>query len=114
MDDKYAGFFDPPLLHDYSSIAVNYMRMGLTDEAYAYVGRIKTVLERHINGPWEGNQSKLLYATTLPNTVPPEQSCKKLLQDMLNAPEFEPFKQELTALQARYEAHFATKRTADE
>ncbi|MGM9664186.1 MAG: helix-turn-helix transcriptional regulator [Eubacteriales bacterium] len=92
LDDKYAGFYDPPLLSDYAEIAKIYVQLGQTDMAEEYIRRILVSLERHMIESEKENKSQILYSTTIRNSVPTEQICQKLLQNMLNATEFEQFK----------------------
>lgn len=107
LDDKYAGFYDPPLLSNYHEIAILYVQLGNTEEAHKYVNRILAAFEKHMNDDDKENKSDLLYSTSLPNTVPTEQLCKKLLQNMLSTPELEQFKVEISQMLQRYDAYFS-------
>lgn len=110
LDGKYAGFYDPPLLSDYYEIAVIYVQLGLADIAADYIDRILHALDKHMIESEKKIKSKLLYATSLCNTVPTEQLCKKLLQKMLMTPELEPFKNEILSMQKRYEEYLSSKK----
>ena len=103
LDGKYAGFYDPPLLSDYTEIAKIYLQLGQKDIAEEYINRIIAVLEKHMVKSKKENKSKLLYSTTLCNSVPTEQICKNLLQNVLNAPDFEQFKDKILDIQKRYD-----------
>ena len=110
LDGKYAGFYDPPLVSDYVEIAKIYVQLGQTDMAEEYIKRIIATLEKHMIESEKENKSKILYSTTLRNAVPTEQICKKLLQNMVNIPEFEQFKDKISALQSRYEEYIIQTR----
>ena len=105
LDGKYAGLYDPPLMSDYAEIAKIYVQLGQTDRAKEYINRIFATLERHMIDSEKESISQILYSTTLRNAVPTEQICKKLLQNMVNIPEFEQFKDKFSALQSRYEEY---------
>ena len=105
LDGKYAGFYDPPLMSDHAEIAKIYVQLGQTDVAEEYINRIIAVFERHMIASEKENKSQILYSTTLRNSVPTEQICQKFLQNMVNIPEFEQFKDEISALQSRYEEY---------
>ena len=105
LDGKYAGFYDPPLMSDYAEIAKIYVQLGQTDRAKEYINRIFATLERHMIDSEKESKSQILYSTTLRNSVPTEQICQKLLQSMVNIPEFEQFKDKISALQSRYEEY---------
>lgn len=92
LDGKYAGFYDPPLMSDYAEIAKICVQLGQTDRAEEYINRILTALERHMIESEKETKSQILYSTTLRNSVPTEQICQKLLQNMLDTTEFEQFK----------------------
>ena len=106
LDGKYAGFFDPPLLWDYYEIAKLYVLLEQPQKAEEYVCRIFEALERHMTKEEMENKSKLLYATTLPGSTPTEQRCNTLLQRMEKNEKMKCFRDEITALRRRYEAHF--------
>ena len=110
LDGKYAGFYDPPLMSDYAEIAKIYVQLGQTDRAKEYINRIFATLERHMIDSEKESISQILYSTTLRNSVPTEQICQKLLQNMANIPEFEQFKDEISALQSRYEEYISQTR----
>ena len=105
LDGKYAGVYDPPLISDYAEIAKIYVQLGQTDRAEEYINRIIATLEKHMIESEKENKSQILYSTTLRNSVPTEQICKKLLQNMVNIPEFEQFKDKISALKSRYEEY---------
>ncbi len=110
LDGKYAGFYDPPLLSDYVEIAKIYLQLGQTDRANEYINQILTTLEKHMIESEKENKSQILYSTTQLNSVPTEQICKKLLQNMISAPEFEQFKDIISDLQKRYEEYISQTR----
>ena len=60
------------------------------------------------------NKSKILYSTTLRNAAPTEQICKKLLQNMIAAPELEAFKDTILLLLNKWETYFTTDREDEE
>jgi tetratricopeptide (TPR) repeat protein len=105
LDGKYAGFYDPPLMFDHAEIAKIYVQLGETDVAEEYINRIIATLEKHMIESEKENKSQILYSTTLRNAVPTKQICQKLLQNMVNIPEFEQFKDKISALQSRYEEY---------
>lgn len=74
--------------------------------AETYMNRILAAMEKHMTESAKENKSAILYATTLRNSIPTEQICKKLLQNILTTPEFAQFKDKFLALQKRYEAYF--------
>lgn len=104
LDNKYAGFYDPPLLTDYCEIAAIYTRLGQRDRADEYIERIVTAIERHMNVSRE--KSELLSADALPGAVPTEKIMTSLLRYMINKPELDEYKAELSELQRRYENFF--------
>ena len=110
LDGKYAGFYDPSLISDYVEIAKIYVQLGQTNRAEEYINRIIATLEKHMIESEKENKSQILYSTTLRNSVPTEQICKKLLQSMVNIPEFEQFKDKISALQSRYEEYISQTR----
>lgn len=103
LDGKYAGFYDPSLMSDYIEIARIYVQLGQPEKAEEYINRIITTLEKHIEISEKENKSKILYSTSLQNAVSVEQMCKELLQNMLNASEFELFKSMILDIQKRYD-----------
>ena len=98
LDDKYAGFYDPPLLYDYYEMAILYVKLGQAEKAGEYIDRICQILNRHMAESERGEKSKLLYATVIPNAVSPEQLCNKLIQMMLSAPELVPYREKVEIL----------------
>lgn len=110
LDDKYAGFWDPPLLSDYMNIAVLLLQLGKVEEAREYVNHILRALEKHISDDDKKINSQLLYTTFIPNTVPTEQLCENLLNDMLRSTELEPFKESISDMLERYKKYFANKK----
>ena len=110
LDGKYAGFYDPPLLSDYAEIAKLHVQLGQTDRAEEYINRIIATLEKHMIESEKENKSQILYSTTLRNAVPTEQICKKLLQNMIAAPELEAFKDTILLLLNKWETYFTTDR----
>lgn len=107
LDGTYAGCYDPPLLSNYCKIAEIYMKLGQEEKAADYIYRILEALERHVTEFQKENRSKLLYATVIPNAVPTEQICKKLLQNMLNIPELEVFKEDISNMLDRFHEYYA-------
>ncbi|MGM9642791.1 MAG: hypothetical protein ACI3XI_06240 [Eubacteriales bacterium] len=65
---------------------------------------------RHMIESEKENKSQILYSTTLRNSVPTEKMCQKLLQNMLNATEFESFKDNIADIQKRYEEYVSRTR----
>ena len=110
LDGKYAGFYDPPLMSDYAEIAKIYVQLGQTDRAEEYINRIIATLERHMIDSEKESKSQILYSTTLRNSVPTEQICQKLLQNMISTSEFEEFKDKISDLQKRYEEYVSHTR----
>ena len=110
LDGKYAGDYDPALLYDYYHIAVIYIRMGRWEIATDYINRILEALEKHVVSSKKEEKSRLLYSTTIRDTFPTQQLCQKLLQNMVNIPEFEQFKDKISALQSRYEEYIIQTR----
>ena len=103
LDGKYAGFYEPPLLSDYAEIAKIHMALGQVDMAEKYVSRILSAVERHIANTEKGNISKLLYSASVYNSGSSEQICKKLLQNMMNAPELAPFKDKILEMIGKFD-----------
>ena len=106
LDGKYAGFYDPPLISDYAEIAKIYVQLGQTDMAEEYINRMIATLEKHMIESEKENKSQILYSTTLRNAVPTEQICKKILQNLISAPELEQFKDVIFPLLNKWENHF--------
>ena len=104
LDNKYASFYDPPLLTNYCEIAAIYTRLGQRDKAAEYIERIVTAIERHMNDSRE--KSELLYSSLLPNATPTEKIIASLFRYMINKPELDEYKAELSELQRRYENFF--------
>ena len=111
LDGKYAGFYDPPLLSDYAEIARIYVQLDRIDMAEEYINRILMALERHIMESDNKNMSKLLYTADLPNSVPKEQTCEKLLQNMMNISKFELFRDKISDMQKRYSEYALRNKT---
>ncbi|MBQ8861644.1 MAG: helix-turn-helix transcriptional regulator [Clostridia bacterium] len=107
LDDKYAGFYEPPLLSDYAEIAKVYVQLGKPDMAEKYINLILASLEKHLIESEKENKSQLLYSTSISNAVPTEQICKELLQNMLKAAELEQFKSEILSIKKRYEKYLS-------
>ena len=107
LDNKYAGFFDPPLLTDYCEIAAIYIRLRQRGRAGEYIERIVTAIERHMNVSRE--KSELLYSPLLPNATPTEKIIVSLFRYMINKPELDEYKAELSELQRSYENLIAKK-----
>ena len=97
-------------MSDYAEIAKIYVQLGQTDRAEEYIKRIIATLEKHMIESEKEHKSQILYFTTLRNAVPTEQICQKLLQNMVNIPEFEQFKDKISALQSRYEEYIIQTR----
>lgn len=103
LDGKYAGFYDPPLLSDYAEIAKIYANLGQTDMAEKYVSCIFAAMERHTARTEKGKVSKLLYSANLYSSVPTEQICKNLLQNMLSASELDNFKAQISEMIGKFD-----------
>ena len=114
LDGKYAGFYDPPLLSDYVEIAKIYSQLGETRMAEEYIERIFTALERHMIAAEKDNKSKLLHSSSVPNTVPIEQLCQKVLQTLSNASELSQFEDRISNFQNRYEKYISVRGRSDE
>jgi len=110
LDGKYAGFYDPPLLSNYTEIAKIYVQLGQMDMAEKYINRIIATLEKHMIESEKENKSQVLYSTTLRNTVPTEQICKNLLQSMVNTQELEQFKDVILPFLNKWEKYFISNR----
>ncbi len=106
LDGKYAGFYDPALFSNYYEIAILYIKLGKIEQARDYVYRILKGLEKHINDDEKNHKSSLLYETAIPNAVPTDHLCKKLLNHMLKVAEFEPFKDDILKMLERYSEYF--------
>ena len=102
LDGQYAGFYDPPLLCNYYEIATIYVKMGKMKIADDYIRRILDALEKHITDAPKESKSKLLYATILPNSVPTEQICIRLLKSMLKNSELAQFRIEIAEMLDRF------------
>ena len=111
LDDKYAGFYDPPLLCDYRELAVNYVRAGQPDNAAAYIRRIFAALERQMNDAARENRSPFFDGIDGESAATAERLCQRLLQSMRDAPELEAFRSGIVEMQQRYAA-FADRRTS--
>ncbi len=106
LDNKYAGFFDVPVLCDYANIVSLLMQSGDSEHAEMYMNRILYMLERHLSEDDKKETSKLLYSAYIPNSIPAEQSCIKLFDDMINNANFENFKEPILELYERYKKYF--------
>ena len=82
LDGKYGGFYDVPLVSDYANIASILVEIGKREEAESYLERIFSILEKHLTKEKQ-EKSELLYATYIPNTVPAEKNCIKLMEEMI-------------------------------
>ncbi len=109
LDDKYAGFYDFPLLSDYFAIATIYVKLGQPEKAEDYINRILAALEKHMIESEKANKSRLLYSTTLPNAVPTAQICRNLLLNMMRIPELEQFQDRISNMQKKYEDYILQK-----
>ncbi len=107
LDGKYGGFFDPPLLFNYAEIAILLMRLGRREEAYGYIRRILSALERHQSEAARTDHSVFVYSTSPHNYTPAEVTCKKLLRKLVDAPEQAPFTDEIASFAERYNDYFA-------
>lgn len=107
LDGRYAGFYDPPLMSDYAEIAKIYVQLGQTDMAEEYVDRILAALEKHMMGEEKKQKSQLLYATALCHTLPTEQICRRVLQNMRKALELEPFADRIESFMEKWDRYFA-------
>lgn len=109
LDNKFAGNYDPPLISDYYEIAEIHTQSGQMDEASKYVDRILEVLERHMSETEKETKSTLLFAAVLPNHTAFEQLCRNVLRQMLDNPQFEPFKDKIQDMYERYSTYFSLK-----
>lgn len=106
LDDKYAGFYDPPLLSNYRYIAETYMQLQEYEKAREYVYRIFAALEKHMDEAQRQNTSRLLCATVLKGAATGEEICKGLLKSMVASRDLEPFRDEILKMQKRYNEYF--------
>lgn len=107
LDSKYAGLYDTQLLSDYANIASIYVQLGNIEVAKKYINCIFEVLEKHMVEAERKNKSKLLYATTMPNSTSAEELCKNLLQNMLNSAELAQFQEKISKMLERYTEYFS-------
>ncbi len=106
LDGKYAGLYDPPLLSDYAEMAKIYVQLGQMDLAKQYINRIVETLEKHMTESKKENKSEILYSAILPNSVPTEKICEKLLKNMIRIPEFGQFKEKILTLLNRFREYY--------
>ena len=106
FDGKNAGDYDPALLYDYYHIAVIYIKMGRWEIATDYINRIIEALENHMVSSEKEEKSRLLYSTTIRDTFPTQQLCKKLLQNIISTPELNRFNDVMIPLLNKWENHF--------
>ena len=110
LDGKYGGFYDLPLLNDYYKIAKYHVQLGQSDQAAEYVDRILKALEKHMIDAEQENNSKLLYSATVPNAVPTEQLCKRLLKSMANCEELAAFQGDICKMLDRFNQYYETEK----
>ncbi len=102
LDGKYGGFYDPPLASNYYHLAILSSSLGKEGDADGYTEKILTMAARRFDT--EREESILLFASSLPNTTPPEKLWCKLLQKMLSAPELEKHREAVAGMLEKYSA----------
>ncbi len=102
LDDKYGGFWDVPLLCDYSQIASLLVTLGDPKEAASYIDRILKILEKHLRPRDQKDISGLLNPPSPAKNVPAGQRTVQLLNNMLNDPSLSAFKEPIAAFLKKY------------
>lgn len=105
LDGKYGGFYDVPLVSDYANIASILVEIGKREEAESYLKRIFSILEKHLTKDKQ-EKSELLYATYIPNTVPAEKNCIKLMEEMMKDKWLSVFKDGIKEMYEKYSKHY--------
>ena len=101
LDDKYAGFYDIPLLCDWGNIAVLLMKLSREDEAEKYIELILSALEKHYSAD-KNDVSELLCSPDPHNTVPAEKNAAILLKKLMQETDLKKFKTQIEDLYRKY------------
>lgn len=101
-DDRYAGFYDIPLICDYCEIAQLLLSLGDHDEADKYVEKIIFIIQRQI-AP-EETVSPLIDDPIPEGHTHPLTNCKMLLKNMLSSPAFAEYREKLQCIAAEIDS----------
>lgn len=101
-DDRYAGFYDIPLICDYCEIARLLLSLGDHDEADKYVEKIIFIMQRQI-AP-EETVSPLIDDPIPEGHTHPLTNCKMLLKNMLSSPTFAEYREKLKRIAAEIDS----------
>ena len=107
LDDKYAGFYDAPLLFDYREIMRCLIQMEKAEMAETYLSAFFKILERHLSKADRKIKSEFVCETAPPRTTAVETICFKLLKNMLQDPILEHFKSRILDMLTRYSSVFS-------
>lgn len=110
LDNKYGGHWDVQLLDIYTRMAALYMQMGMDGEASEYVDRTLGVLERHLCSDAAKKISVLLHSPLLPKAEPMDMKGVRLLNKMLEYPDFAPYKERISEFIDRYSAFYSASK----
>ncbi len=98
LSDSYGGFWDIPLLINYSTMVKHLLVLGRRDEADRIMERFFTVLDRHALPPDQRPTAELVSETHPYGYTEPEVSGEELVRRMLGENVFAPYRERLQSL----------------
>ncbi len=105
LEDKFGGFWDSALLHNYLNIAVLLVKSGKLSDAESYIDRILCVLERHLS-PEDQISSPLLLDPCPSGVIPYPKLCKEFVEKLQKNRSLLPFKNKIQEMENRYFNYF--------
>lgn len=106
MEEKFTGFFEIPLLHDYSGMAKLYAELGDIENADHCIKKILAALRRQISADSRANPSEFADDPQPYGYKPYWTSGLELLKQLDTAEEFVRYREEIRKLRKEYRIYF--------
>lgn len=107
LEDKFAGYFETPLLLDFFQIIREYLRLGDSENAEEYMKKLLRILRRHMSEEARKNPSEFVTDCVPNGYIPYWQSAQNLLVKMLKNEEFQPYYEDIQKLYNEYKKYFS-------
>lgn len=113
LEDKFAGYFETPLLLDLLQTAREYIRLGDHRNGEECLLKIFKMLRRHMSEEDRNSPSEFAADFLPAGHIPYWQSGKNLLEQMQKIEEFQPYYKEIQELYDEYEKYFCNFSTGE-
>ena len=107
LEDKFAGYFETPLLLDLLQTAREYFRLGEYRNGEEYLAKILKILRRHMSAEARNNPAEFASDYLPKDHIPYWQSAQNLLEEMLKIEEFQPYYKDIRELYNEYKKYFS-------